>query len=286
VRLQQAGSVDAALQNIRNLQISLGNSRSGLTGSARRSEMLRWLDDQARPVLEFLFGQGADVLAEIHSSYERLAGSGLEDTALYSLATRENTRWPERVKRIEDEPRRQSDFAGRPGSPVITDTSVLMEAGPLGAIDLKVPAPVRLLVPIVVVEELDELLHDRDADRRKRARDARRILMTAHPDGKATEPAALPGTTGITLEVLLDSDARQRRANNDAEIVKQARAVHGITGQAVLATCDLAQYYRAGPAGLAAVLVPRRADQQARQARQDRLAAISGRDADAGGAGR
>lgn len=182
---------------------------------------------------------------------------------LYSLATRENTRWQERIGQIEAEPQRQQSFAGQTGVPVVLDTSVLMEAGPLGAVDWQLSPPVRLIVPILVIEELDELLHDRDADRRKRARDARRLLLTVHPAGNATAPAPLPDAAGLTLELLVDTDAHHRLENNDAEILDPALAVHGITGRARLATCDLAQFYRAGPLGMPAILVPRRADQAA-----------------------
>jgi hypothetical protein len=262
VRLKQTGGIDGAIQKIRDLQTQLENSRSGLTGTERRDALVQWLDYQARPVLEFLFEDGTDIIEEIDTSYDRLAGSHLDGSDLYSLATRDSTRWRERIQRVEGELQRQKQFADRRGTPVVLDTSVLMEAEPLATIDWPSPAPVRLIVPILVVEELDNLLHDRDAARRKKARDARRVLLAVHPGNKPTEPAPLPGMLPlITLEVLVDNDWRQRRANNDAEIVDQALDLHRITGLALLATCDLQQYYRAGAVDLPAILVPRRDDQ-------------------------
>lgn len=262
MRLKQTGAIDGAIQNIRNLQVQLGDSRSGLTGTERRNAMLQWLEDQARPVLEFLFEDGTDLTEEIEASYDRLAGSHLDGSDLYSLATRENTRWRERIQRIDEELQRLKQFADRRGTPVVLDTSVLMEAEPLGTIDWPSPAPVRLIVPILVVEELDNLLHDRDAARRKKARDARRVLMGVHPGNKPTEPAPLPGMLPlITLEMLVDNDWHMRRGNNDAEIVDQALDLHRLTGRALLATCDLQQYYRAGAVDLPAILVPRKDDQ-------------------------
>jgi hypothetical protein len=262
VRLTQTGGVDGAIQNVRDLQVHLENSKSGLTGTERRNALLRWLDDQARPAIEFLFEDGTDIIEEIDASCDRLAGSHLDGSDLYSLATRENTRWRERIRRVEEDLQRQKQFADRRGTPVVLDTSVLMEAEPLGTIDWPSPAPIRLIVPILVVEELDNLLHDRDAARRKKARDARRVLMAVHPGNKPTEPEPLPGMLPlITLEVLVDNDWRQRRANNDAEIVDQALDLHRITGLALLATCELQQYYRAGAVDLPAILVPRRDDQ-------------------------
>jgi predicted ribonuclease YlaK len=114
-----------------------------------------------------------------------------------------------------------------------------------------------LIVPILVVEELDDLLHDRDGERRRKARAATRTLRDFH-GFKPTEPAALTGQTDVTIEVMLDGDWHQRRPNNDAEIIDQALEIGELTGQPVLlASCDTRQLYRAGAAELAVVLVPR-----------------------------
>ena len=179
MRLKQTGGVEGAIQKIPDLQVQLENSRSGLTGTERRNALLQWLDDQAGPALEFLFEDASDIIEDVDASYDRLAGSHLDGSDLYILATRQNNRWRERIQRVEAELQRQKQLADRRGTPVILDTSVLMEAEPLGTIDWPSPAPVRLIVPILVVEELDDLLHDRDAARRKKARDARRVLMKA-----------------------------------------------------------------------------------------------------------
>jgi predicted ribonuclease YlaK len=85
-------------------------------------------------------------------------------------------------------------------------------------------------VPILVVEELDDLLHDRSGDRKLKARNATRALRDLHHD-KPTEPAPLPGPPGVTIEVLLDGDWHQRRPNNDAEIIDQALSVQDMTGK-------------------------------------------------------
>jgi predicted ribonuclease YlaK len=94
--------------------------------------------------------------------------------------------------------------------------------------------PIRVIVPIIVVEELDDLLHDRDADRKKKAREARRFMRSVHPGNKPPEPAPLPDNPNVTLEVLVDSDWRNRRSNNDAEIIDQALQVHRMTGRSAV----------------------------------------------------
>jgi len=58
--------------------------------------------------------------------------------------------------------------------------------------------------------------------------------------------------------VLLDGDWHRRRENNDGEIIDQAVAVRELTGRPViLAAGDCTQLYRAAPARLPAVLMPR-----------------------------
>ncbi|MGH3280992.1 MAG: PIN domain-containing protein [Trebonia sp.] len=147
---------------------------------------------------------------------------------------------------------------------MVLDTSVLMEGEPFltfgwHALDPALASePVRLILPILVIEELDDLLHDRNGDRRQKARAATRELWQLH-GARPTDPAPLPGQADVTIEVLLDGDWHQRRPSNDAEIIDQALQVHELTGNAtLLASCDLRMVYRAAAVGLPAVLMPRR----------------------------
>jgi hypothetical protein len=65
-------------------------------------------------------------------------------------------------------------------------------------------------------------------------------------------------SSDVTIEVLLDGDWHQRRPNNDGEIIDQAVAIGELTGRPViLAAGDYTQLYRAAPAGLSAILMPR-----------------------------
>jgi PIN domain len=116
---------------------------------------------------------------------------------------------------------------------------------------------VRLIVLSVVTEEMDEL--KRRAAQRQKAQ-ARKILTTLWDlhRAKPSEPAALPQSPDITIEVLLDGGWHQRMPNNDGEIIDQAAGLRDLTGRPViLASGDYTQLYRAAPAGLTAVLMPR-----------------------------
>jgi hypothetical protein len=111
----------------------------------------------------------------------------------------------------------------------------------------------------VVVGELDDLLHDRDGDRRQKARAATRILWRLH-GSKPTEPAALLGKPDVTVEVLVPGSDHVPMADEDGEVIDQTAAVAEMTGSAMLATCDIRQLYRASAVGVTAVPMPRRDD--------------------------
>jgi predicted ribonuclease YlaK len=149
-----------------------------------------------------------------------------------------------------------------PGYPVVLDTSVLME-GPYFTEfvwqtihDQLKGELVRLIVPILVIEELDTLKAHRDGRKRDRARNTLRDLVALH-GGKPTRPAALPKHSDVTIEVCLDDGWHQRMPNNDGEIIEQAANLRGLLGDRVLlAARDAAQVYRASAAGLPAVFIP------------------------------
>jgi PIN domain len=182
---------------------------------------------------------------------------------LNGLVQTEQKAWKDRLDRIEAELVKMKKLTERDGTPVVLDTSVLMEGQPFMSTEWRsldprlASGPVRLIVPILVVGELDDLLHDRDGDRKLRARRATRELIDLHR-WKPTEPAPLPGKPDVTIEVMLDDEWHQRRPDNDAEIIDQALQVHQLTGWALLASCDPRQLYRAAAADLPVQLYPRR----------------------------
>jgi hypothetical protein len=265
MRLRNPGTIDPAIETIRNLQNFLGTSRGQHDAEARKDAFLNWCEDHARPQLESLLGPGEEILGELESAYHRLAlAPQMTLRRLNGLLNREYTIWDQRLRRAEEELRAQKKLAGRPGHPLVLDTSVLMEGVPFLTFGWHALSPVlgggpvRLIVPILVIEELDDLLHDRNGDRRQKARAATRELWQLH-GARPTDPAPLPGQADVTIEVLLDGDWHQRRPNNDAEIIDQALQVHELTGKVtVLTSCDYRQLYRAAAVGLPAVLMPRR----------------------------
>ena len=121
----------------------------------------------------------------------------------------------------------QKPFLARPGHLVVLDTSALMEGVFFTEFDWHAldPAvkegPIRLILPSLVIEELDELKR-RDARQKAQARKVLRTLRELHRP-RPTEPAPLPDRPEVSAEVLLDGGWHQRQPNNDEEIIDQAR---------------------------------------------------------------
>jgi predicted ribonuclease YlaK len=110
-------------------------------------------------------------------------------------------------------------------------------------------------VPIIVLDELDDLKRDRRAG--DRARSVLHRLWELR-DGAGMAPAELKGRR-VAIEVFLDDPHHQRLPGNDAEIIDRAVYVGELTGQNVtLVAGDYAMLYRAAAVGLGTALVSRR----------------------------
>lgn len=120
----------------------------------------------------------------------------------------------------------------------------------------------RLVVPVLVIEELDD--HKRGRDRvQRRARSVLHRLWELN-GGNAEQAAALPGRRPVTIEVFADDSWHVRRPVNDNEIIERALAVGEITGRDVtMAAADYSMLYQASSRGLKTVLVPRPDDDEA-----------------------
>jgi len=121
--------------------------------------------------------------------------------------------------------------------------------------------PVRVLVPIVIVDELDGLKKSRTSQDRGRARYTLAVIdrLFANP-GRAGQLAAEDfsalGTGGIprgavTMELVFDSPGHIRLPINDDEIIDRALAIQPLAARDVtLLTYDTSQSTRARAAGL------------------------------------
>lgn len=131
-----------------------------------------------------------------------------------------------------------------------------------------------VLVPMLVVDELDRLKRDHQA--RSRARTSLKMLneVFAHvskdqPAGRlraaddTIQPGGNLGLGPITMELLFDPPGHTRLPDNDDEIIDRALAVQNLAGRPVtMVTYDQGMSFRARYAGLKEMWLPHPPDPQ------------------------
>ena len=112
-----------------------------------------------------------------------------------------------------------------------------------------------VLVPLLVVDELDRLKRD------NRARTALKTLNTVFAQVSEAQPmgrlrADAPNLGPVTMEILFDPPEHERLPDNDAEIVDRALAVQILSGRDVtMVTYDTSMAFRARQSGLKDLLL-------------------------------
>jgi PIN domain len=183
--------------------------------------------------------------------------------ALISLELQQRVAAFEAARRALDE---QVARWSRLGAFVIADTSVYIEHDDkLEALDLAgivdaedELAPVHLLVPIVVVDELDGLKNKADKPyKRWRAGYTLGVFDRIFPKGSGTavlRAGKPPRPVEISAEIVFDPPTHVRLPINDDELVDRTLAIQSLAGRTVtLLTFDTHQSTRARAAGLTVI---------------------------------
>jgi hypothetical protein len=233
---------------------------------------LQWVSESARKLRGVISSADVERLLFTRRYELILAGmAGAGDPAglrvLDDLISLEfEDRWEEFYKARRDLDRVTKSWS-RPGAFVVADTSVYIEhEDKLEVLDFAALAgapeePVHLLLPIVVVDELDGL-KNRGADGRTkwRAGYTLAVLDRIFTDGKG--PATLraadsamrsDGITrgAVTAEIVFDPPRHVRLPINDDEIIDRILAVEPLADRMVtFLTFDTSQSARARAAGL------------------------------------
>lgn len=257
MRLKNPGSIDAAIEMLGQRVLEVGNIQS-LNSMRAKDDCLRWLEDTDTHLRNHF--ADSSLADEFSRSYWHVHNLDPNGSRPYPFLDREKKLWEKTLTAAVTKLEAFKPFIDRPGQPVVLDTSALIEGQYFMDVDwrslheLMAKGPVRLILPIIVVDELDDLKRDRRC--RDRARSVLHKLWDLHsPDpGKPTE---LPGRKDVTIEVLLDDDWHERRPVNDAEIIDQAVYVRELLARdVVLVAGDYTMLYQAAAAKLTAVLMP------------------------------
>jgi hypothetical protein len=144
-----------------------------------------------------------------------------------------------------------------PGAIAILDTNVLLHHQLPDSVawrEVIGQESVRLVIPLRVIEELDEKKYSTSDKLRTRARERLPKLYTMVGAGGAPRP--LKDGHG-TIEVFIEPGTRTRPADADTEILETARDLRRLSGQAVtIVTGDTGMRLRAEAEGLATAAMP------------------------------
>lgn len=140
---------------------------------------------------------------------------------------------------------------------LVLDTNAIMQAKPLKDCDWPRElgdSAVRLMVPLMVVIELDNLKSSASEKKRNRAR---RCLSEMRELLRDEGRGPVRVREGVTLEVQVTSRGHVRHPNNDEEILLNAEALsHRPGGMFALATADQSMQLRAEARGMRVVALP------------------------------
>lgn len=267
-------------QALRDVGTELGNTWSGHHGSAwsKLGAYLEWTTRAVNQLSGRISPADVDRLVLTPGYGRLLAGLGtftsMDTVTQRTLNELVDLELQQRVKAFEDASRLLDEqiarWTGR-GEFIVFDTSVFIEhEHKLQDMDLSLFLPegqrfheVHLLVPIVVVDELDGLKNKADKPfKRWRAAHTLAVLdnLFANGTGPATlraadpypaQPGKPPGHE-FSAEIVLDPPGHVRLPINDDELIDRALAIGPLAGRPVkLVTYDTGQSMRARAAGLA-----------------------------------
>jgi rRNA-processing protein FCF1 len=157
---------------------------------------------------------------------------------------------------IGDLEHRARRLAAAPGDAVVLDTNVLLhfqEPGKIPWSDLLRTAPVRVVVPLRVVEELDAKKYSGSGKLASRARALLPLIERLVDDDGS--PGEL--TEGVTIEVYAEAGPRVKLDDADEEILAFCSEFAALTGGPVtLVTNDTAMRLRARAQGTPVFALP------------------------------
>lgn len=233
-------NLDQAIERVSELALGCANLRSDL--SDPWTNYLGWVDNCERQGRS-LFADPA-LIAGLHTDrYWHMWQPGVHWAKLIAAEIDVQV---ERLGAIADRLRSYRLLRARAGRLAVVDTNVLLHYQRMDMIDwfdVVSVRPVRVVVPHVVLDELDDKRYSGDNIKR-RARSAVVPFEEMRPALESEGFARLP-VGEATVEFLVDEPNHQRQDSPDEEIVDRARFLQAIGCDVVLVTADLGMRARA-----------------------------------------
>jgi hypothetical protein len=241
--------------------LAAGARDAGTAGSEWyqvRDAYLLWVE-RVESQLPYLSLDLAVIASVQGAHYWRLQDATARFARPFQMIQAELTRQQNRFESLATELDRRRDLIARaPGSIAVVDTHVLLHYQPPDQVvwpEVVGSSPVRLVIPLRVVEELDLKKWGANERLSARARDLLpRLLKTLGPGGA---PGGL--RDDVTVEVPVPTRPRLRPVDADEEVLTTCEEIRALSGQdAVLVTGDASMTIRAEASGITVRAMPER----------------------------
>lgn len=227
--LKSNSSGVAATEAIDRLLLPLGNSLNSDVHIAV-NVYLSWVEEADRQLARFMASR-QDVQSLYTEHYWKIRSIDDETVRPFPLIQQEVDSQNVRLQAIRDQLEKYSQLVAMPTSStvVVLDTNVFMHSRLFTHLpwrEITGSSRVLLLVPLVVIDELDDI-KDRGGEDARWARRVIKELQAIAPDGKGLGPFRI--RENESLQFLDEPREHVRLARPDDEIVRQAEYFSGLT---------------------------------------------------------
>ena len=251
--------LDGSIENLRRCAMELGNVVGGSAGSDVPDHVSRYIStlECAEAQLRSIFADPA-VWTRLHGdnywAIRSLTSASPRPMVLINGEAEEQQRYLEGL--MEQLIRLRDRLAVAPGKLVMPDTNVLLHYLPPSQIDWKSVVGVdrvRLILPLRVVEELDERKYGGRGDLADRAR---RLLSALWALLEPTKGAPAAFVDGVTIELPVEDGARRRTLDADEEVLAECATLAAVGAPVTLVTGDTGMSLRATGRNIAVTRMP------------------------------
>lgn len=257
--LRTGASVIHAIEVVRDLAQRARNAAAG--GRAVefvRDDYLTWVED-AEIKLRTLFASD-HIWQDLHTARHWNIRTLSESSARPFPVIAHEAQWQaQRLEAlaIELEQRHKHLVVPQQCTPAILDTNVIAHYQRFDQIDwpkLLDTQQVRIVIPLIVLDELDDLSY-RSTNGGARAKRRLRFMQTARGESPPEIPVDV--REGVAFQIMMDPRGHVRTENNDEEIMRQAEIASSMTGESVvLVTGDYGMQLRAASRGIRWLMLP------------------------------
>ncbi|MGC8466555.1 MAG: PIN domain-containing protein [Acidimicrobiales bacterium] len=248
------------------------NSGFGLTGIAAHDAVnnyLQWINGLERTLKNTFVDQNVWTRLR-EDTYWHIRDLNDSSPRWQEVIYHECQRQSSYLEALLDEIQAVSDQLGAGnGQLAVIDTNVLLEHVPPEQIkwgEVVGKSPVRLVIPLRVLDELDEKKYTAREDKADRARRLLGQLWTLLGSVGAT-PVKL--TDEATVEVPISAGPRRRTIDADQEVIDTCESIRRVGGSVVLVTADYGMCIRASALGIEVKRMPEKYLRRSRRATDD-----------------